>query len=164
MKWMRATMTNLLLPWDDMATSSKRRVAMGTLHNVHWITDIDGRCGIFIKSTSSFDSVTPTISLNGIDQQYNTTVSIFQAFPDKKYAVGRGNAQFYSAAFYYERIISWFLCCFVGNYPVAWRVIYCQKTNARTYWFVGFENVHCVIWTACTVGDDTFECLYLVGC
>lgn len=64
---MRATMTNLLLPWDDMATSSKRRVAMGTLHNVHWITDIDGRCGIFIKSTSSFDSVTPTISLNGID-------------------------------------------------------------------------------------------------
>ena len=67
MKWMKTTMTNLLLPWDGMDTSSRRRVALQTLHDVHWVTDINGRCGILIQLRSSFDSEVSTISLNGIE-------------------------------------------------------------------------------------------------
>ncbi|ACT48749.1 conserved hypothetical protein [Methylotenera mobilis JLW8] len=60
-------MTNLTLPWEGMPESSRRRISTITNHNVYWITDLEGRCGIFIKSRSEFANVKTSISLNGID-------------------------------------------------------------------------------------------------
>lgn len=60
-------MTNLTLPWEDMPESSRRRISTITNHNVYWITDLEGRFGIFIKSSSEFVNVKTAISLNGID-------------------------------------------------------------------------------------------------
>ena len=60
-------MTELKLPWDGMSESSKRRVEIITNHNIYWVTDINGRFGIFIESKSEFDSLKATISIKGID-------------------------------------------------------------------------------------------------
>lgn len=64
---MRILMTSLTLPWEDMPESSRRRISTITNHNVYWITDLEGRFGIFIKSSSEFVNVKTAISLNGID-------------------------------------------------------------------------------------------------
>lgn len=60
-------MTNQELPWTKMAESSKRRVDVIPKHNVYWITDINGRYGIYIESAKRFISEKLTISLNGIE-------------------------------------------------------------------------------------------------
>jgi hypothetical protein len=60
-------MTNQELPWTKMAESSKRKIDVIPKHNIYWITDINGRYGIYIASAKRFISEKLTISLNGIE-------------------------------------------------------------------------------------------------
>lgn len=60
-------MTSLNIPWKEMEASSKRRVSGVSDHDVHWITDANGRYGIYIQSTVLFSSEKKTITLNGIE-------------------------------------------------------------------------------------------------
>lgn len=64
---MRTLMTNHILPWYGMSDSSRRRLNTITKHNVYWITDLNGRFGIYIKSISEFVSTKTSINLNGIE-------------------------------------------------------------------------------------------------
>lgn len=57
---------NPKLPWSGMTESTKRRVEIISNHDVYWITDIQGRYGIFIASESAFKTTKSSISLNGI--------------------------------------------------------------------------------------------------
>lgn len=57
---------NPKLPWSGMTESTRRRVEIISNHDVYWITDIQGRYGIFIASETAFKTTKSSISLNGI--------------------------------------------------------------------------------------------------
>jgi len=53
-------------PWINMAESSQRRVDSETVHNIFWITDLQGNYGFCIKTTNRFEKTETSVSLKGI--------------------------------------------------------------------------------------------------
>lgn len=53
-------------PWENMVESSRRRVDSETLHNLFWITDLQGNYGFYLKRNRRFESTETTAKLKGI--------------------------------------------------------------------------------------------------
>jgi hypothetical protein len=59
-------MTNHINPWEKMAESSQRRIASDTLHNLFWITDLQGNYGFCLRRNSQFETIENLPKLKGI--------------------------------------------------------------------------------------------------
>ena len=53
-------------PWRAMQESSQRRVDFDTIHNLFWITDLEGKYGFYLQSQNSFGNTKPPANLKGI--------------------------------------------------------------------------------------------------
>jgi hypothetical protein len=53
-------------PWENMAESSQRRVDSETLHNLFWITDLQGNYGFYLRRNRQFETTENTGKLRGI--------------------------------------------------------------------------------------------------
>ncbi len=60
-------MTNKPNPWKDMPESTQRRIKSDTLHNLFWITDLEGKYGFLLESKDLFDDIKLPANLKGID-------------------------------------------------------------------------------------------------
>lgn len=53
-------------PWDEMATSSQRRIDAEAIHNIFWITDLEGNYGFFLEIDELFENFEMPAKLKGI--------------------------------------------------------------------------------------------------
>jgi hypothetical protein len=53
-------------PWENMTESSQRRIDSETLHNLFWITDLQGNYGFCLRRNRIFERFENTVSLKGI--------------------------------------------------------------------------------------------------
>jgi len=53
-------------PWKNMAESSQRRIDSETLHNLFWITDLQGNYGFYLRRNRRFETTENTAKLKGV--------------------------------------------------------------------------------------------------
>jgi hypothetical protein len=53
-------------PWENMAESSQRRIDSETLHNLFWITDLQGNYGFYLRRNRRFETTEAAAKLKGI--------------------------------------------------------------------------------------------------
>jgi hypothetical protein len=56
----------MINPWEGMPESTQRRIKSKTLHNLFWITDLEGKYGFVLKSKDLFDDIKLPANLKGI--------------------------------------------------------------------------------------------------